>query len=79
MTSSARCCSRSLTFLLREVFDYGYDEISQIVDKSEPNCRQIFVRARKRIDEGKPRFETDRAEQREGREPFRGRVPGRRR
>ncbi len=26
--------------------------------KSEANCRQIFVRARKHIDEGKPRFET---------------------
>jgi RNA polymerase sigma-70 factor (ECF subfamily) len=46
-------------FLLREVFDYGYDEIAQIVEKSEPNCRQIFARARKHIDEGKPRFEAD--------------------
>ena len=44
-------------FLLREVFDYGYDEVAEIVDKSEANCRQIFVRARKHIDEGKPRFE----------------------
>jgi RNA polymerase sigma-70 factor (TIGR02957 family) len=50
-------------FLLREVFDYGYDEIAQIVDKSEANCRQIFVRARKRIDQGKPRFEVDRRRQ----------------
>lgn len=47
-------------FLLREVFDYGYDEIAQIVERSEANCRQIFTRARKRIDEGKPRFEADR-------------------
>ena len=39
-------------FLLREVFDYGYDEIAQIVDKSEANCRQIFARARRRIDRG---------------------------
>jgi RNA polymerase sigma-70 factor (TIGR02957 family) len=43
-------------FLLREVFGYGYDEIAETVDKSEANCRQIFVRARRRIDEGKPRF-----------------------
>lgn len=48
-------------FLLREVFEYGYDEIAEIVEKSEPNCRQIFARARKRIDQGKPRFEVDRA------------------
>ncbi len=27
-------------FLFREVFDYPYEDISQIVDKSEANCRQ---------------------------------------
>ncbi|HTU80062.1 MAG TPA: RNA polymerase sigma-70 factor [Solirubrobacteraceae bacterium] len=52
-------------FLLHEVFDYRYREIAGIVDKSEANCRQILGRARKRIDEGKPRFETDRAQQKE--------------
>ncbi len=45
-------------FLLRDVFDFGYDEVAEIVGKSEANCRQIFVRARKHIDEGKPRYET---------------------
>jgi len=49
-------------FLLREVFDYGYDDIAEIVDRSEPNCRQILVRARQRIDEGRPRFEASLAE-----------------
>jgi RNA polymerase sigma-70 factor (ECF subfamily) len=44
-------------FLLREVFDYAYDEIAQIVQKSEDNCRQIFARARRHIDAGKRRFE----------------------
>jgi RNA polymerase sigma-70 factor (TIGR02957 family) len=52
-------------FLLREVFDYGYEEIAEIVDKSESNCRQIFARARKRIDEGKPRFDADLEQQQE--------------
>jgi RNA polymerase sigma-70 factor (TIGR02957 family) len=52
-------------FLLREVFEYGYDEIAEIVDKSEANCRQILTRARKRIDEGRPRFEADRRQQEE--------------
>jgi RNA polymerase sigma-70 factor (ECF subfamily) len=47
-------------FLLREVFDYGYDEISQIVQKSEDNCRQIFTRAKRHIESGKPRFEASR-------------------
>jgi RNA polymerase sigma-70 factor, ECF subfamily len=50
-------------FLLREIFEYGYDEIAEIVDKSEANCRQILTRARKRIDEGRPRFEADRRQQ----------------
>ena len=57
-------------FLLREVFEYDYDEIAEIVDKSEANCRQIFDRARKRIDEGKPRFEADRRQQEELAERF---------
>ena len=52
-------------FLLREVFDYGYDEIAGIVQKSEQNCRQIFARARKHVDTGKRRFNADRQEQRE--------------
>jgi RNA polymerase sigma-70 factor, ECF subfamily len=52
-------------FLLREVFEYGYDEIAEIVGKSEANCRQILTRARKRIDEGRPRFEADRRQQEE--------------
>ena len=57
-------------FVLREVFDYGYDEVAEIVDKSEANCRQIFRRARKRIDQGKPRFDYDRDHQRRLTEGF---------
>jgi RNA polymerase sigma factor (sigma-70 family) len=49
-------------FLLREVFGYGYPEIAEITGKTEAACRQIFVRARRHIDEGRPRFETSRAE-----------------
>jgi len=47
-------------FLLREVFDYGYDEIARVVGKSEANCRQLYVRARRHVDEGKPRFDASR-------------------
>lgn len=47
-------------FLLREVFDYDYEEISQIVEKTEDNCRQIFARAKRHIEAGKPRFEASR-------------------
>ena len=47
-------------FLLREVFDYDYVEIAKIVQRSEDNCRQLYVRARRHIDEGRPRFEASR-------------------
>jgi RNA polymerase sigma-70 factor (ECF subfamily) len=49
-------------FLLREVFGYDYSEIAGITGKSEAACRQTFARARRRIDEGRPRFEASRAE-----------------
>jgi RNA polymerase sigma-70 factor (ECF subfamily) len=49
-------------FLLREVFGYDYGEIAGIAGKTEAACRQVFARARRRIDEGRPRFETTRAE-----------------
>ncbi len=49
-------------FLLREVFGYDYRDIADITGKTEAACRQIFTRARRRIDEGRPRFETSRAD-----------------
>jgi RNA polymerase sigma-70 factor (ECF subfamily) len=52
-------------FLLREVFDYGYEEIAEVTGKTEDNCRQLFVRARRRIDEGKPRFDASRRQREE--------------
>jgi RNA polymerase sigma-70 factor (TIGR02957 family) len=44
-------------FLLREVFEYDYDQVGAIVGKSAQNCRQILVRARAHIEEARPRFE----------------------
>jgi RNA polymerase sigma-70 factor (TIGR02957 family) len=49
-------------FLLREVFDYDYDAIADIVGKSEAACRQLAVRARRHVDQDRPRFETSRQE-----------------
>src|SRR5438105_8158164 len=49
-------------FLLREVFGYDYPEIADITGKTEAACRQTFARSRRRVDEGRPRFETSRAE-----------------
>jgi RNA polymerase sigma-70 factor (TIGR02957 family) len=43
--------------LLREVFDYDYDRIAEIVGRSEANCRQLMARARARVRDERPRFE----------------------
>jgi len=50
-------------FLLHDVFGYGYDEIARIIGKSEQNCRQLAVRARRQIEQRRPRFETSRTQQ----------------
>jgi RNA polymerase sigma-70 factor, ECF subfamily len=47
-------------FLLREVFDYPYDEVARIVDKTPDNCRQILVRAHRHVEEGRRRFDVSR-------------------
>jgi RNA polymerase sigma-70 factor, ECF subfamily len=52
-------------FLLREVFDYGYEEIAAVVGKSPDNCRQIAVRARRQVEAKKPRFEASRRKREE--------------
>jgi RNA polymerase sigma-70 factor, ECF subfamily len=49
-------------FLLREVFDYPYDEVAEIVGKSPDNCRQILARAHRHVQQGRRRFDVSRAE-----------------
>ena len=51
-------------FLLHEVFDEPYDRIAKILDTSEPNARQLVTRARRHVEERRPRFDASR-EQRE--------------
>ena len=48
-------------FLLREVFAYPYDEIAEVIGKSEANARQLVSRARRHVDAERPRFDVDRA------------------
>ncbi len=50
--------------LLHDVFDYGFAEIAAIVGKSEDNVRQLASRARRSVQQRRPRFQTTR-EQRE--------------
>jgi RNA polymerase sigma factor (sigma-70 family) len=46
--------------LLRDVFDYGYPEIAEIIGKSEDNVRQLATRARRHVEQRRPRFQTTR-------------------
>ena len=43
-------------FLLHDVFDYAYGEVAEIVGKSEANARQLATRARRHMEEQRPRF-----------------------
>lgn len=36
-------------FLLREVFDFDYDALQEVLDKKKDHCRQLFSRARKKL------------------------------
>ena len=46
--------------LLHDVFDYGYPEIAAIVGKSDDNVRQLATRARRHVEQRRPRFLTTR-------------------
>jgi RNA polymerase sigma-70 factor (ECF subfamily) len=45
-----------LVFLLREVFDYDYEEIGRVVRKNATNCRQMLLRARRHITSDRLQF-----------------------
>lgn len=47
-------------FLLRQVFDYDYDEIAAMLDKTQPAVRQMVHRAQERVRQERPRFEVPR-------------------
>ena len=52
-------------FLLREVFDEPYDRIAEIVGTSEQNARRLASRARRHVEERRPRFESSRVQREE--------------
>ncbi|KND45610.1 MULTISPECIES: RNA polymerase sigma-70 factor [Streptomyces] len=58
-------------FVLREVFDLGYDEIATAVDKSPAAVRQIASRARKHVDARRPRQAVSVGETRKALDSFR--------
>ena len=42
--------------LLRDVFDYDYAEIAEIIGHEESACRQLFSQAKRHVTEHRPRF-----------------------
>ncbi len=57
-------------FLLHDVFGYSHAEIAEIVGKREENCCQIASRARRAVDERRPRFDPSEEERRRVAERF---------
>jgi len=57
-------------FVLREVFGFSHAEVAATLDRSEASVRQVAHRARRHVDERRPRFTADRAEQRRVTEEF---------
>jgi RNA polymerase sigma-70 factor (ECF subfamily) len=57
-------------FVLREAFGEPYEEIARAVDRSEDAVRQLAHRARRHVDERRPRFDADRRTRREVTERF---------
>jgi RNA polymerase sigma-70 factor (TIGR02957 family) len=52
-------------YLLHDVFDEPYDRIAEIVGTSEQNARQLATRARRHVEERRPRFEATRQQREE--------------
>ncbi|MET7333608.1 RNA polymerase sigma-70 factor [Nonomuraea sp. NPDC005650] len=63
-------------FVLREVFDVGYDEIAAAVGKSAAAVRQIAYRARRHVEARRPREAVSSGETRAALESFRRALEG---
>ncbi|GAA2643269.1 RNA polymerase sigma-70 factor [Streptomyces lunalinharesii] len=57
-------------FVLREAFGYPYAEIAAVLQRSEAAVRQLAGRARRHVEERRPRFDVDPDRQREVTERF---------
>ncbi|MGW1719721.1 RNA polymerase sigma-70 factor [Streptomyces sp. NPDC002156] len=57
-------------FVLREAFGYPFAEIAAMLDRAEPAVRQLAGRARRHVDERRPRYEVDPAQRRDLTERF---------
>ncbi|MFD8571449.1 RNA polymerase sigma factor SigJ [Streptomyces sp. NPDC059639] len=57
-------------FVLREAFALPFAEIAAVLEREEPAVRQLAARARKHVEERRPRFDVDPAQQRDLTERF---------
>lgn len=57
-------------FVLREAFGYPYADIAAVLDRGEPAVRQLAGRARRHVEERRPRYEVDPAERKDLTERF---------
>ncbi|MEU2761107.1 RNA polymerase sigma factor SigJ [Streptomyces sp. NPDC007094] len=57
-------------FVLREAFGFPYAEIAAALDRTEAAVRQLAGRARRHVEERKPRYDVDPAERRDLTERF---------
>ena len=46
-------------FILREVFDFDYDDLQALFGKKQDNCRQIFCRAKEKLQRGTQNLKND--------------------
>jgi RNA polymerase sigma factor (sigma-70 family) len=45
-------------YLLKEVFDFDYKSLQELLDKKQEHCRQLLCRAKKKLEEEKDHFNT---------------------
>ncbi|KOG38671.1 RNA polymerase sigma-70 factor [Streptomyces resistomycificus] len=57
-------------FVLREAFGYPYADIAAMLERGEPAVRQLAGRARKHVEERRPRYEVDPVQRRDLTERF---------
>jgi RNA polymerase sigma-70 factor (ECF subfamily) len=57
-------------FVLREAFGFPYAEIAAALDRGEAAVRRLAGRARRHVEEGRPRYDVDEAERRALTEQF---------
>lgn len=43
-------------YVLKEVFDFDYKALQELLDKKQDHCRQLFCRAKKKLNEEKEHF-----------------------